>query len=587
MTTKDDAILKAYREATLPIPETMLAWPLYGAGMENLGENDAPVRWKTPANGPDELLARVDACGLCFSDVKILRQGPNHPRLQGRDMKKDPVVMGHEVCLTIVRVGENLRDRYRPGQRFIVQADIWYEGRNLAYGYKIQGGLAQYGVIGKEILAGDDGCYLIPIREETGYAQAALVEPWACVIAAYELNYRRAPKKGGKALIVGAPGDPAIRLSVGFDPSSHPDRVFLVGYDGCADGEACGAETVVRDRPADDAWAEACREWTGGEGFDDIIVSRSLSGTAISSLGLALANGGILCLVGEGSPEGSVQMDVGRVHYDGILWIGTDGWDIGPAYAHGVRRDLQPGGTAWFVGAGGPMGRMHVQRAIEKNEGPSVIVATDVSDLRLRDLEESYRHRAEEAGRRLICINPTARDAAETDRLLREASGGRGFDDIVLLAPIPALVTDSMRFLGEGGVLNIFAGVGRGTMADVDPAVLTDRRMGRIIGSTASSIDDMRLMLKQTESGELSTNRSVAAVGGIRQAKEGLQALMDNVYPGKVVIYPQIEDFPLTALPDLKDVLPEVYARLERGRVWTNEAEEAFLAALLAGDRGK
>ena len=58
--------------------------------------------------------------------------------------------------------------------------------------------------------------------------------------------------------------------------------------------------------------------------------------------------------------------------------------------------------------------------------------------------------------------------------------------------------------------------------------------------------------------------------------------MQDQVFPGKVVIYPQIKEFPLTPLPDLKERLPSVYARLRNGREWTNEAEAEFLRLMLA-----
>jgi len=72
-----------------------------------------------------------------------------------------------------------------------------------AYGYEIQGGLSQYNVIDQRVLHGDDGNYLIPIRPDTGYAESALVEPWACVIAAYLLQYRTSLKSGGSAWFIG------------------------------------------------------------------------------------------------------------------------------------------------------------------------------------------------------------------------------------------------------------------------------------------------------------------------------------------------------------------------------------------------
>ncbi len=59
------------------------------------------------------------------------------------------------------------------------------------------------------------------------------------------------------------------------------------------------------------------------------------------------------------------------------------------------------------------------------------------------------------------------------------------------------------------------------------------------------------------------------------------QAVTRHRLPGKVVIYPQIKDLPLTALPELKDTLPSVYAKLKDGREWTDEAEAEFLRLML------
>lgn len=222
--------LVAYKSANRPLPEFDRLWPLYGAGFENLGEGGRPVQVPMPPYGPDELLVRHDACGLCFSDVKVIKLGREHPRIY-RDMRARPVVLGHEVSVTVVGVGENLRGRYRIGDRFIIQADIFVNGVGYAYGYEIQGGLSGYGVIDRRILHGDGGNYLIPVRPETGYAESALTEPWACVIAAYQLRYRTGLKSGGTTWIIGAGAEAGrekqYTISAGFNETSHPGRLLL------------------------------------------------------------------------------------------------------------------------------------------------------------------------------------------------------------------------------------------------------------------------------------------------------------------------------------------------------------------------
>ena len=167
--------LAEYRQANTPLPDRNQLWPLYGGGFENLGHNGSMIERPLPSYGPDELLVRHDATGICFSDIKVIRAGQNHPRIY-RDMRKEPVVLGHEISLTVVGVGENLRDQYEVGDRFIVQADIYVNGVGYAYGYEIQGGFSQYNVIDQRILNGDGGNYLLPVKPATGYAEAALAD---------------------------------------------------------------------------------------------------------------------------------------------------------------------------------------------------------------------------------------------------------------------------------------------------------------------------------------------------------------------------------------------------------------------------
>ncbi len=563
--------LANYRRADAPLPNHNRLWPLYGAGIENLGRDGQLIETPVPQYGPSELLVRHDACGLCFSDTKIIRLGEKHPRIY-RHMRADPVVMGHEVTLTVVGVGSELRDQYHVGDRFIVQADIYADGVNLAYGYEIQGGLSQYNVIDRRVLDGDDGNYLIPVRPGTGYAESALTEPWACVIAAYQLQYRSSLKPGGTTWIIGSlAGDLPYTISAGFEESSHPGRLLLTNVPSEFDAwlkvraKALGVEVIK----VDDVTAPPVEQ------VDDIVLLGA-DPDLIETVSPHLADFGIVAIIAGERLSRKVEVDVGRVHYNRWLYVGGSAPDVARAYVP-VRSALKSGGRAWFVGAGGPMGRMHVQRAIQVADGPATILCSDISDLRLNDLYASFAADAERKSIKFICLNPMDREGYEAGMAPFKEGG---FDDIMVLAPVPAVIADAATWLAPQGVMNVFAGVARGTTASLD---LSDVFLNgaRSIGHSASTIDDLRLMLRQAESGELSPNRSVAAIGSLDAARDGLQAVIDTVFPGKIVIYPQIKDFGLTALPDLEAKLPSVYAKLEDGREWTVGAEEEFLRLML------
>jgi L-sorbose 1-phosphate reductase len=564
--------LDEFRRGKAPAERTNRLWPLFAAGLENLGVEDKPISEPLPPLGPDQLLIRHDACGLCFSDIKVIRLGQDHPRVT-KDMKVDPVVWGHEVAITVVEVGSGLAGEYQPGDRYIVQAEIYKNGINQAYGYNLRGGLEEYGIVDDTILNGDDGNYLLPVQPETGYAESALTEPWACVTAAYELTYRTQLKKGGVTWIVGGPdvGDRDYTIGAGFDESGHPDRLLLTGV-------PASFATWLRERAAVLGVPVEDVPLTGpdDESVDDLVILEPTP-ELIEAVSPKLAGFAVCALVGTRPLERKVQTDIGRIHYNRWVYVGGAAADVARAYSDvPVRACLKEGGAAWFVGAGGPMGRMHVQRAIQAPGAPGIIVCTDVSDMRLQDLMDTYADEALAKGIEFVCLNPTRKEAYDQGM----ARFRNGFDDIIVLAPVAPLIADAANWLADGGVMNVFAGVARGTVAalELSDAYLSGKR---IIGHSASSIDDLKFMLHQAETGTLSPNRSVAAIGSLEAVKDGLRSVMETVYPGKVVIYPHIKPLPLTAITDLKDVLPTVYAQMKNGREWTNKAEEELLRVML------
>ena len=453
--------LTDFRHAEAPLPAENHLWPLYGAGFENLGLNGQPIDVPVPAYGPDELLVRHDACGLCFSDIKIIKLGEEHPRIY-RKMAENPVVLGHEIAMTVVGVGENLKDQYHIGDRFTIQADVFVGGIGYAYGYEIQGGLSQYNVIDQRVLHGDDGNYLLKVKPTTGYAESTLTEPWACVTAAYGLTYRTGLKAGGTAWIVGTPtpppapplggegegregGEGSYSISSGFDEASHPARLLLSGvpqaFDAWLRERAAALGVEVIDVP--DVAAPPVQL------VDDIVLLNP-NPDLIETVSPWLDQFGIVALIGSQPLARKVNVDIGRVHYNRWVYVGGQSPDIARAYSDlPVRSALRPGGRAWFVGAAGPMGRMHVQRAIQMAGSPSVIVCTDVSDLRLDDLKVSYEAEAKAKGIEFICVNPMNKDAYMA--LLARFKESGGFDDIVVLAPVPIVIAEAAPYLAAKG----------------------------------------------------------------------------------------------------------------------------------------
>ncbi len=580
-------VFSTYKNAQLPLPAENLVWEMYGAGLENFGKDGLPVSKPLPEPGPDDLLLRTDAVGICFSDVKLTNQGPEHPRITGRDLVKDPVIPGHEVAVTVVKVGANLTGQYRKGERFIVQADVFKNGVSMAYGYVLPGGMQQYGIVGPEVLNGDEGSYLLPMHDETGYVQAALAEPWACVVAAYRIEQRKGLKPGGVAWFYNtATATDTLTLAQALSPGACPSRIVTTNvkgklFESLSDAaQDLGLDLQVRDGVPAKEFRLLLDDLTGGDGFDDIIVLGTPSAEEARDLARMLGRAGAINIVASDDIGENVEIDIGRIHYDNLSLIGSAGPDITLGYQQSRRSELLAGGTAWFIGAAGPMGQMHVQRAVELDEAPAKILCTDVDDSRMEMLRLCVERTAASKNIDIHFVNPTKLQPAEMDSLIAEFTEGTGFDDVVTLVPVAALIADAARHVADYGVMNIFAGVPRGTKALL-PLSDSFRRHVRYIGSSGSRLSDLEDTLHLSEEGKLSTANSAAAIGGMNAMREGIAAVKNGLYPGKTVIFPQFVDFPLTALPDLHDVLPTVHAKLKDGMFWTAEAEEEFFRVML------
>lgn len=514
------------------IPESQRAVELVGPDALRLNPA-APV----VAPGPRQILARVEAVGLCFSDLKLVKQFAAHPRksevISGVDPEalarlpsyvpgERPTVPGHEAVVRVVAVGEGVT-AYQPGGRYLVQADYrWLPtaGANAAFGYNFAGALQEYALFEERVITAPDGeSTLIPVPEELPASAVALVEPWGCVEASYAAEERRGPKPGGRRLEV-------------------------------REGEAWG---------------------TAGE-YDDIRYYGDRAET-IEALFPKLAPRGLMTiLLCGGRLARPVLTPVGRVHYGGIRIAGTTGCDPQEAWERiPASMEIPVGARMNVVGAGGPMGVMHVVRALSSGIPGIAVWAGDTDEARLESLSRLATPLAERAG-----------VLFQTYQAPRAPAPGP-FDYLALMVPAPALVAEAIAQAAPGAIINLFAGIPAEVSAALDLQTYLEKGC-YLTGTSGSEIRDLKTVLAKLESGRLDTNLSVAAIGGLEAGMEGIRAVERREISGKIVLYPACRDLPLLRLEELSETLPEVAAEL-RGGAWTGEAEAALLRAYQGGKR--
>ena len=569
---------RGFQHGETPLPDPNLGWHLYGVGLENMGSDGMPEEISLPETAPNQLLVRVDAVGLCFSDVKLVNLGGGHPKLFGRDLSAEPTRLGHEATVTVVEVGRDLETTYSRGDRLAIQPDIHIQGRSTAYGYTISGALIQYHHLGPEVLDVDGSSYAIQVDRNLGYAAAALSEPWACVHAAYTQRRRLEPLENGRMWIIGHQDDDReYSFSVGLD---KPSAIVLTNVSEHVRAlvetrRSSGSIVIERDGIRPEDYGELSAGCTDGHGFDDIVLLNPGSAEQVSRAALEIAFRGTMNLVGEQPLEEVPMVDVGRIHYDYTAYVGCSGPEISAAYGREENRcDLRPGGVAVFFGAAGPMGQMHMQRAIESAEGPRMVIGIDRDEERLAAAETKLSAIAEQNDCDLHLESSSA--AISSGSIVSRLTDGIGADDVVVLVPSGEAMAEAARLMAPGGMLVLFAGVPNGTMAPLDLS-RTYLDNTQFTGTSGSNLADQEAVLSRAADGLLSPERSVGAVGGIEAALDGVRAMIEGRYAGKVLIFPQLTGLPLTGLDELRDQIPEVGEQLGDGDVWTARAERALI----------
>ena len=521
------------------------------------------------AVGPTQLLLQVEACGICFSDTKLLHAFDAHPRKSevvsgitpealaeipsyvpgGR-----PTVPGHEPVGRVVAVGADVRHA-KVGDRVLVQAD-WKHlptaKSNGAFGYNFEGALQEYVVIDERCVVTPEGeKFLIDVADGPSAAAIGLIEPWATVEGSYAWRDRAGLKPGGRLLVVLDAGAAVYGLDA-LVAAAAPARVVVVGAEPA--GLGLGQAAV----------AAASLAGLDGQTFDDIVYFGADAAT-VETLGGLLGTRSTLNLVlGGRRLDRRIAVDVGRIHYDFIRYCGTTGSDAAAGYSWiPASTELRADDKVAIIGAAGPMGLMHTMRSVVLGVEGVSITATDLSDDRLAHLAE--------------VIDPAAARAGVGVRYLNTGSEplGSGYTYLTCMVPVPALVAQAVDAAADGAIVNAFAGISAGTTADIDLQGIVERRVW-LFGTSGSDIADMTAVVRRIEAGQIDTTISLDAVTGIAGFADAITSVIERTSGGKIMVFPSLHDLGLVRLVDLPAKLPHVAKHLRNG-LWTVEAERALL----------
>jgi L-iditol 2-dehydrogenase len=279
-----------------------------------------------PDPGPGEVLLRVEAAGLCGTDLRILASG--HQRIPPGTRR----ILGHEIAGEAAAVGAEV-ERLSPGIRLGLAPNIgcgvcaecvsgW---TNLcadyrAFGINLDGGFAEYLLIRADAVRQGN---LVPLSPEVSYAVAALAEPLSCC-----LNGQEAVAIGPDDVIVVIGAGPIGIMHLLLARLSGARRVILSEVSPARLRQAAEHEPDALVNPNEQDLAGVVDRLSAGRGADVVIVAAPSPEGQRQALELAARRGRISFFGGLPPDRSRVPLDVNRIHYGQLHVTGSTGSNI-------------------------------------------------------------------------------------------------------------------------------------------------------------------------------------------------------------------------------------------------------------------
>ncbi len=308
------------------------------------GKNDLRLEeFELPEIKDCEILAHVISDSICMSSYKAAIQGADHKRVPD-DVAENPIIIGHEFCGEIVKVGSKWADKYKAGQRFAIQPAINYKGSLAAPGYSYQniGGSSTYVVIPNEVM--ETGSLLSYGGDAFFYG--SLAEPMSCIVGGFHASYHT--KAGSYVHEMGTVigGNMAILAGVGpmglgaIDYAIHNERkpkllvvtdIDQARLDRAAsiltveEAKKNGVELVYLNTGNMEIPVEEMMKLSGGKGYDDVFVFAPVKPVVEMGDQILGKDGCLNFFAGPTNPEFKAEFNFYNVHYASTHIVGTSG----------------------------------------------------------------------------------------------------------------------------------------------------------------------------------------------------------------------------------------------------------------------
>ena len=239
------------------------------------------------------------------------------------------------------------------------------------------------------------------------------------------------------------------------------------------------------------------------------------------------------------------------------------------------------GGKMAIMAGVGPMGLAAIDYIIHCDRRPSFLVVTDIDQARLDRAEKILSpQEAQKYDVELQYLNTSA--VPDPVKHMKGLTGGTGYDDVLVFAPVKKLIEDADAILGRDGCLNFFAGPSDTQFSAEINFYNAHYISTHIVGTSGGNTDDMIESLEMMSEGLLSPEILITHIGGLDSVIEATKNLPD-IPGGKKLIYTNIK-LELTAISDFSSKAREnpLFAGLadicdKNDGLWSVEAEKYLL----------
>ena len=249
------------------------------------------------------------------------------------------------------------------------------------------------------------------------------------------------------------------------------------------------------------------------------------------------------------------------------------------SYVH--QMEIVDGGNMAILAGVGPMGLAAINYAIHREDRkPRLMVVTDIDQQRLAMAVCLYPPEyAAKKGIELKYVN--TKDTHDPVKTLLDITDGKGYNDVFVFAPVPAVIEQGDAILAFDGCLNFFAGPSNPDFKANFNFYNVHYNYTHIVGTSGGNNDDMKEALYMMSKG-LDPAGLITHIGGL-DAVISTTCNLPNIPGGKKLMYTNIslELTPLTKFEEKWESDP-LFKELDKivkanNGLWCVEAEEYLI----------